>query len=369
MFVGAPDTSSLDWDDEVLLDNFSDPIARFAGLNSSYGTQDIVQLTPNLTSTSLAHPSWRSLPLDRQHLATGLTQSFDHHHLFTGLSQQKDSQGASFFTASQINFFIEEFSQEPSESHPSSHASAEELLSQFYEESYTRHEDVQSSQIMPASDARTSFTSDELSDTFDSPLRPFGAVKEVPISGHLSNLQDLPNAIYLNSIHPQTLTVNLIVGLISVPEARVITTRPGAAVELIEVLVGDETRSGFVINFWLSSSKPAQGDMRNILGGLRPRDVVLMRNVALSSFRGKVYGQSLRKGMTKIQLLYRNRVDKTDAGGCYSAADLASGDLILPQVDKTKRVREWVLKFVGLGLGHQKARPEAFKEDLPPDTQ
>jgi hypothetical protein len=369
MFAGAPEASSLNWEEEVLLDNFSDRIARFAGLNNSNGKQNIVQLTPHLTSASIAHPSWRSLPLDRQHLTTGLTQSFDRHRLFTGLSQQIDSQGASFFVASQINYFIEEFSQDPSQSHPSSHASVEELLSQFYEESYTRHEDIPSSQVTPASDAGTSFTSDELSDTFDSPLRPFGAVKEVPIAGYLSNLQDLPNAMYLNSLHPQTLTVNLIVGLISVPEARFIKTRRGAAVELIEVLVGDETRSGFGINFWLSSSQSVQGDMRNILNGLRPRDVVLMRNVALSSFRGKVYGQSLRKGMTKIHLLYRNRVDKTDAGGCYSAADLASGDLVLPQVDKTRRVREWVLKFVGLGSGHQKARPEAVKEVLPPDTQ
>jgi hypothetical protein len=369
MFVGAPEASSLNWEDEVLLDNFSDGVARFAGLNSSNGKQDIVQLTPHLSSASITHPSWRSLPLDRQHLTTGLTQSFDRHHLFTGLSQPNGSQGASFFVTSQINSFIEEFPQELSENRPSSHASAEELLSQFYEESYSRHEDIQSSQITPASDAGTSFTSDELSDTFDSPLRPFGAVKEVPITGHLSNLRDLPNAMYLNSIHPQTLTVNLIVGLISVSEARAIKTRRGAAVELIEVLVGDETRSGFGVNFWLSSSQSAQGDMRNALDEYRPRDVVLMRNVALSSFRGKVYGQSLRKGMTKIHLLYRNRIDKTDAGGCYSAADLAPGDLVPPQVDKTKRVREWVLKFVGLGAGHQKARPEAFKEVLPPDTQ
>jgi hypothetical protein len=369
IFVGAPEASSLDWEDANLLDTFSDPFARFAGLNP-YGSQDIIPNTPASTAVSAAHPSWRYLPLERQHLTTGLTQSFDRHHLFTGLSQQKDSRGASFFVASQINSFIEEFSQEPSESHPSSHASAEELLSQFYEESYARHEDIQSSQIAPASDPETSFTSDGLSDTFDSPLRPFGAAKEVPVAGHLSNLRDLPNAIYLNSIHPQTMTANLIVGIISLPEPRAIKTRRGAAVELVEVLVGDETRSGFGVNFWLSSSQSAQGNMRNILSGLRPRDVVSMRNVALSSFREKVYGQSLRKEMTKVHLLYRNRIDKSDAGGCYSAADLALGDLVPPQVEKTRRVREWVLKFVGLGAGHQKKDPaEALKEVLPPDTQ
>jgi hypothetical protein len=178
--------------------------------------------------------------------------------------------------------------------------------------------------------------------------------------------------VYLNSIHPQTMTVNLIIGIISIPEPRAIKTRRGAPVELIEVLAGDETKSGFGINFWLSSSQSAQGDMRSLLSGLRPRDVVLIRNVALSSFRGKVYGQSLRKDMTKVHLLYRNRVDKNDVGGCYSAADLAVDEPAPPQVERTRRVREWVLKFVGAGTAQQKGKGRAFeavKEVLPPDTQ
>jgi hypothetical protein len=183
---------------------------------------------------------------------------------------------------------------------------------------------------------------------------------------------DVPNAVYLSSIYPQTMTVNLIVGIISIPEPRAIRTRQGAGVELIEVLVGDETKSGFGINFWLSSSPSAHGDTRSILSGLRTRDVVLMRNVALSSFRGEVYGQSLRKEMTKVHLLYRNRVDKNDVGGYYNTADLSGGEPVLPQVEKTRKVREWVLKFVGIGAGPQKGKGPAFeasKEVLPPDTQ
>jgi hypothetical protein len=372
LLVGAPEASSLDWEESGLLNDFNDPIARFAGLHARQANEETVPITPALTSASIAHPAWRSLPLERQHLATGLTQSFDRHHLHTGHSHQNSAQGASFFLASQINSFVEGFSQAHPESHPSSHPSAEELLSHFYEESYARHEDIQSSQIAPASDVGTSFTSDEPSfGSFDSHLRPFGAAKEVPVAGHSSNLRDLPNAAYLDSIHPQTMTVNLIVGIISIPEPRAIKTRRGAAVELIEVLVGDETRSGFGVNFWLPSSQAAQGDMRSILSGLRPRDVVLMRNVAMSSFRGNVYGQSLRKDMTKVHLLYRTRVDKSDVGGCYSAADLAMGDPVPPQVEKTRRVREWVLRFVGLGAGQQKGNgpAEVLKEVLPPDTQ
>lgn len=371
LFVGAPEASSLDWEAPGLLDTFSDPIARFAGLTKA--NEDLRLTTPDVASSLMARPAWRSLPLERQHLTTGLTQSFDQHHLFTGLSQQKDSQDTHFFLASQINSFMEEeLSQQPQESHPSSNASAEDLLSQFYEESYARHEDIQSSQLAPASEAGASFASSSLSSSsFDSPLRPFGDAHDIPVAGHLSNLKDLPNAVYLNSIQPQTMTVNFIVGIISIPAPRTIKTWRGAAVELIEVLVGDETRAGFGVNFWLSSSQVVGGDMRSVLEGLRPRDVVLMRNVALSSFRGKVYGQSLRREMTKVHLLYRNRVDKSDVGGCYSATDLAIGDPVPTQVKKTRRVREWVLKFVGLGAGRQKGKGpvEALKEVLPPDTQ
>jgi hypothetical protein len=75
--------------------------------------------------------------------------------------------------------------------------------------------------------------------------------------------------------------------------------------------------------------------------------------------------------MTKVHLLYRNRVDKSDIGGCYNAADLAMEDPA-PQVEKTRKVREWVLKFVSVGSRPQKGNGrafEAFKEVLPPDTQ
>lgn len=139
--------------------------------------------------------------------------------------------------------------------------------------------------------------------------------------------------------------------------------------ELMEVLAGDETRSGFAVNFWLFPS--SQSAMRAVLEGLRPQDIVLMRNVALSSFNGKVYGQSLRRDMTKVHLLYRNRADKDDTGGCYGGSELDRGGN--PQLEKTRKVKEWVLRFVGgskgRGLGTKKGRIEQVREVLPPDTQ
>jgi hypothetical protein len=365
LFTGAPEVSSLDWDDAGLLNTFCEPIARFAHLDGYNVNQDIIPSTP---PSAPGHPAWRSLPLDRQHLPTGISQ--DH-------TWKEEYQGAQFFATSYINSFMEEVSEVPTgDTRDSSLQSTEQVLSQFYEESYAVHRDIPSSQIAAVSQASTSFRTDgtsfNTSGSSDSPLRPLGQGKDVPVAGQLSNLRDIPNSLYLNSIHPQTMTVNLIVGIISNPAPRAIRTRRGADVQLIEILVGDETKSGFGINFWLSSSQPGQEDTKSILDGLRPQDVVLVRNVALNSFRGKVYGQSLRKEMTKVHLLYRNRIDKTDIRGCYSAADLAAGEMKTPQVEKTQRVREWVLRFIGLGAGQRNGKrsaEEAFREELPPDTQ
>jgi len=356
ILTGAPLPSALKWEEAHLLDDFCEPIARFAGLNRS---ENNVSYVPATAETADDNPSWRSIPLERQHLTTGLSQLHNH---------GKGYGGAAFFTASNIDSFVEELSQQALISQPPSLQSVEDVLSQFYEISYAIHEDIPSSQIASSGDENT-FNANE-SSSYEPSLESF-LEKDVPVAGHITNLKDIPNANYLDSIHPQTMTVNLIVGIISMPPPRTIRTRRGADVELIEVLVGDETKSGFGINFWLSSTRSVEDIMRNALSGLRPQDIVLMRNVALGSFKGKVCGQSLRKEMTKVHLLYRNRIDKTDVGGCYIAADLTE-DNSHAQVQKTKRVREWVLRFVGSGPlpnAKGKGRAQALIESLPPDTQ
>ena len=358
IFTGAPLSAALNWEESGLLDTFCEPIARFAGLDrNNDGNRSFVPATAE-TTASFDKPFWRSIPLERQHLTTGLSQLHGY---------GKEYEGAAFFTASDI---IEELSQQPfGASQASSLESVEQVLSQFYEQSYAIHEDIPSSHIAATAETGASFYTNE-SSSYGTSVDSVRS-KEIPVAGHLTNLMDIPNANYLNSIYPQTMTVNLIIGIISIPPSRAIRTRRGADVELIEVLVGDETKSGFGVNFWLSSSaRSAEGGLRGVLDSLRPQDVVLMRNLALSSFRGKVYGQSLRKEMTKVHLLYRNRIDKIDVSGCYITADLAGEDSH-PQVEKTRRVREWVVRFVGTGPGARKSknRAEAIKEVLPPDTQ
>ena len=62
---------------------------------------------------------------------------------------------------------------------------------------------------------------------------------------------------------------------------------------LVELLVGDDTRAGFEITVWLAgdpqmAEEPAH---RSLLSQrmpiLRPRDIVLLRNVALGAYQGE----------------------------------------------------------------------------------
>ncbi|KAL8993261.1 MAG: hypothetical protein Q9169_006473 [Polycauliona sp. 2 TL-2023] len=171
------------------------------------------------------------------------------------------------------------------------------------------------------------------------------------------------------------MTVNLLLGIIALPAPRTIITRRDArTVSLLELTVGDDTAAGFGINIWLppepgpqSFTKvkgkaglgAAETEFRESVQGLRVRDVVVMRNVALACWRGRVYGQSLRRGVTRVEVVERFGKVEREVDGEVG--------------EKVRRVREWVLGFVG---GGDVRRKEGRKGgvgggglQLPPDTQ
>jgi hypothetical protein len=245
-----------------------------------------------------------------------------------------------------------------------------ELLSQFYEQSRAVYDQLPSSQLMPESQSgeETSFVTDT-SVSFEATSFA-GSTAKAPLGNqrlaHLSNLEAIPSAASLTKAQPATVTVNLIVGIISLSAPRAIQTRWGGTSSLVEVLVGDETKSGFAITFWLPSGAVTE----SALAGLRPQDVILIQNVALNVFMKKVYGSSLRKSMTKVHLLYRRKLDRHDVGGHYSSGDLASSATGNPQLGKTRRVWEWVLNFVGTGPAVRGGNAQERPWDRPPeDTQ
>ena len=348
--TGAPLPNSLGWTEEELC----------APLQPGFLGNVPVESTATSTTDDKA-PSWRFLPLEKSHLPTGLTQMSREDLHFEELGCINNE--SSFLSTSELSFISADPDEYPSERSQVSDSDEEDVFTQYYEHSFAIHENIPSSQIVGAESLDESFTT-ELEDFSAAVSASSQSNPEIQltrsrlISSHLSDLKDMPNAAYLRSITPQTMTANLVVGIITISQPRSIKTRRGGrSIELVEMLVGDDTKAGFGVNIWLPPSQKSNhcalqdGELRTQTLRLRPQDVVLARTVALTSFRGKVYGQSLRRGMTTLDLLYRNVVDGDDARGAYCAAELEQGAIHEPQVRKVRDVKDWVMRFVGANTG------------------
>lgn len=353
--VGAPLPSRLDWANDELLHALLPP---FRDTNST-----------GEDPPSRQHDSvkWRIL----QPVESGVWNG-NYHDYYYGPDNPE------FLTTNQL-MTTEEESQ-------STHTHGDEsVLWQFYDHSFAVHETSEISVSgLPDDDS-----SQQSEPDLESLLAPAAATpsngnaSEAPpalrITGKLSDLQDIPTARHLQSIVPQTMTVNLIVGIIAVhPPRRVVTRQWKTEYDIIELIVGDESRTGFGINFWIVPDKSPGARNQEIarlgrsLATLRPQDIILLRTVGLSAFQDRVYGQSLRGGTTKVDLLHRQLVDMTDAGGFYQDGMHArsSHDDML---QKVRRVRDWVIRFVGttegVGGGLSGMSQAQRGPRLPPDTQ
>lgn len=353
--MGAPLPSSLDWENDELLNG---PIQPFQGADSIHEHETSINQSGDPVK-------WRVLqPLSMEHPTS-------HYEFYHG------PEDLTFLNTHQL---VEADNDSMNE---------DSILSEFYDHSFVVHEtseisasglrDEESTEesvpLQSCIDATSTRTAAEVND----PELP-GSLQ---ISGPISDLQHLPTARYLQSITPQTMTVNLIVGILAIhPPRRVVTRQWKTELDIIELIVGDETRTGFGVNFWLPtqtsiSSKTQEADrLSRSLAMLRPRDIILLRTVGLSSFRDQVYGQSLRGGMTKINLLHRQPVDATDTAGFYKGdlrRDSSHDHADLP-LQKARRVREWVFQFVdatdGAGGGPSgMSETQRGHQRLPPDTQ
>ena len=351
--TGAPLSSSLQWADEFLVaplqDSFLETSKQLSSASPSTNTGPtwrFLSIEPNSNS-----PEYE-LPVAANNLQDDSDNGDDGTHLLNKPQSSHVPAGPSL-----------DLSQIP----PSSQLIEEVNLSQFYEESFAIHEDLSSSDVTGHDSLIDTSFDESFEDTSTSlDIEPPLDAKAHRARARLTasqprNLRDLPNAAHLQSITPQTVTVNLVVGIITILPPREITTRrDGRTVHLVEMLVGDETRAGFAINIWLphlpETDSPTATDqdsnLATMVTQLRPRDIVLIRNAALSSFRAKVYGQSLRKGMTTIDLLHRNVVDSSDTHGAYAAHQLRDMTATEGPVGKLKRVKQWVMDFVGATMVH-----------------
>ncbi|KAI4175691.1 MAG: hypothetical protein LQ346_008028 [Caloplaca aetnensis] len=365
VYTGAPVYESLSWDEDQLT-TFLLPCFTEAQKSQPYLSIDV-------------DPKWRSLPFEQMHLPTGFTQATNPDFV----PEPTNNEGETSFLST-TDLSLGQLSEDGDIQ--SSGDAGSDIVSQYYEHSFAVHDDLPSSQILPAASpppSSSSFFDSESSfnDSTVDDLQRHASVSRFH-STSITSLSSIPTASYLHSINPQTMTVNLLVGVISIPPARTLTTRKdNQIVDLIEMIVGDDVKAGFGVNVWLPrqeshATRPLSKQtlaLEEQMRDLRPRDVVLMRNVALASFKGRVYGQSLRKGMTSVELVWRGVIDDADRPGLFEGWEVESGGEA--GMEKVKRVREWVLQFVG-GGGRNAAMKEEMgggrrtgKTDLPDDTQ
>lgn len=335
LFTGAPPASSLDAA-SCTVTGFEAAFQELFGIASDAPAP----------SASPSAPAWRSLPLVRGPLP--LAQA---HHL-ADLSLLSGRHHAFFTTAD-----VHPFSSLPGED-------PEALLTQFCHQSLAHHRPLsQSDSLLDSFDSdETDFDStlslshgphplDSASGSFPLPTPP--AAKAT-----LSSLEAVPSARHLVSLHPQTLTLHLVVGVISIAQPRTVLTRWGTSLSLVELLVGDETAAPFSITFWLSQDRVAESAVTT----LRRQDVILIENLALNVFRGKVYGQTLRKGLTRLHLLWRPA-----GGGFYSTLALAkASEAQHPHLPKLRLVKNWLLDFVGPDPRARASDSRTTVWDMPP---
>lgn len=390
VLAGAPEASRLDFNEKALLPDVPDRTDLIPSLTPN---------SPNRNNTFKAQ--WRRLPeslrmrpLELPKLDVDAKPQSD---------EIEDASAAEFFTPSehisQQSLIESNMPANDSQiSEPTTQSSAP--LLEFYDHSFAIHEAVPSSQLSEISELPPETPTYETNEEMFPETPTTGIIRspsqrrlsQFPRPKHLSDLDDIPNANYLRSIEPQTMTVNLIVAVLSIAQPRTVLTGgkfgKQQETELVEVLVGDETKTGFCITMWLpremrvnwkdgamAMPEGSRSQLRRSLKGTRYRDVILLQNVALSSFKGKVHGQSLRRDVTKIDLLFRKKIDETDFGGIYSAQALRNATDSDNQALKVKRVKDWMLNFMGDTLEDRRSSERSRsggrgrRRMLPPDTQ
>lgn len=354
MFLaGAPEADSLIWNDSQLTSYFTGSHRRFLG--NALDEDGTTQFTEVPTSYPLA--KWREVELQGQQQLVAdkiVSKARSGRAQFLSFHDDLDSQHEDFLEYSLAVLQNLESSQ------------INDADATFLDETT----------VLPSTSFNTTVSTEySLPKSDGSVSTELPSQQVVAFNGPITDLRYVANARHLQSIHPQTMTINVLAGIISIKAPRTVRVRrSGAEMDIVEVLVGDDTRAGFSISFWLTpgdSQRPFQSftklGLRGRLNGLRIGDVVLVSHIALHEFRGNVYGQSLSRRITKNNTSLTVFSDHV-------------GGLSGPNATKLEKVRNWSRDFVGqrrraeepsefLRSSTSKRRRSETEEQLPPDTQ
>jgi hypothetical protein len=167
----------------------------------------------------------------------------------------------------------------------------------FLQHSLIFHDTMLSSQVAQTTTvdqtiSSPSFLTTSFGTTTPEPSSPPGPdrptrILQVPPTWAITTLGAFPSAQHLRSIYPQTPTPNILCVLLTSPERRDIFVRKGAyKMDLYEITVADDTKSGFKISFWLRPARESGNEQANAqqpllhsLEHMRVGDILLMRNI------------------------------------------------------------------------------------------
>ncbi|KAK0365019.1 hypothetical protein LTR91_021137 [Friedmanniomyces endolithicus] len=358
LLAGAPEATDLDWDETDLLASFNTPVKRFLGHQEA--TRTTAQYGPTTHSPPAA--KWRAISMrNPAHDATvpapaGLPQT-----QFRSL----DHDDNAIASQERLDFL--------------QHSLA--LLANLDSSQIAAPEDTTAFASTPSfATATTGISFLTTNDSFFYSATPPTKPASVQLKADITDLSRIPSADHITRIQPQTITLNLLAAIISISPPRTVNLRKRTgSMDILELLLGDESKAGFSITFWLtpveSQTKPhnqnQQDDLRTELGKLRAGDVVVVQNVALSAFKGCVYGQSLSRRFA------RNSTSVT----VMSAEDVRVHGSVAMK-GKFERVQRWADDFVGrkwtgpvvvgkvvAGVGGRRVGEETLPPDTPETTE
>lgn len=180
----------------------------------------------------------------------------------------------------------------------------------------------------------------------------------------LSSLGSLSNSQKMLTTAPQQIKVNFIAGVISVLPTRTVTVRRNnREMNIVEIVVGDDTCVGFRVNFWISPAGDSQ-EFTKVLPTVRPKDILLLQNIVLSTYKGKVYGQSLNPNSslekTILEVIGRDGIVPGEAVGTDESKK------------KLEKVTDWVSRYLWRenrsDKGYNRRKGDGDEDSLPPDS-
>lgn len=370
IFLGAPSNSALTGTRISDLSNEEHPaFSQLFSTKSKPSSQRPASQSKPPRSTQ--QPSWRTLSLNRPTVGqkfASTTSRASHSQLST--QQESASASQSFFGNSLGTEYLEAsfvaFQSQPAEDESKNVDSACGI------ESYNKD------------DVSYDTTQDEPSDT----TVIVAAFPHLPANLKIVKLKTVPTARQLTALQPQTVSISTIAAIIAIEPPRLITTRYGNPMMISNIIIGDETRTGFGITVWLPPDEtndvdekgrrrkpPTEAAKRlkaNVLS-LRPQDVVVVTNLALTSFKDNVYGSSMGRDRTSLHILYRLRkLERADDRFRPNLEEICNQkDPRFHHAVETRKVAAWARDFVAWDWEKEVKNKDATQTEdswMPEDT-